>query len=129
RPLSVEAVAETGDGRWIIGRHGARRTVVVRDAGARAEVATHTPSWRGKGVTRFASGAEFTWASEGFWRPTHFWSSADRSQLIGFKLLLGWKHRIEMRVDPAAHGLVELPVLVLLGAYMMAMVAARSHAH
>lgn len=129
RPLSFEAVADVGDGRWIIARHGARRMVVVRDAGTGAEVATHSPSWLGKGVTRFASGAEFTWAREGFWRPTYFWSSANRSQLIGFKMRLGWRGGIEMHVDPSAHGLAELPVLVVLGAYVMAMVAARSHAH
>ena len=132
RVLSFEAVAETGDGRWTIGRH--RRgsllgQVVVRDARTQAVVATHTSSWRETGAARFASGAEFKWVREGFWRPTHFWSTPDRPQLIGFKTLMSWKRSVEMHVDPAAHGLAELPVLVLLGAYLMAMAAARSHAH
>ena len=132
RVLSFEAVAETGDGRWNIGRHRTGSLlgqVVVRDAGTRAEVATHTHSWRGTGVTRFASGAEFKWVREGFWRPTYFWSSDRQPQIIGFKRVVGWKRSVEMQVDPAAHGLAELPVLVLLGAYLMAMAAARSHAH
>ncbi len=132
RLLSFEAVAETGDGRWIIGRHATgtpRWQVVARDARSLAEVATYTHSWRGPRAAHFASGAQFTWEREGFWRPTYFWSSAQQPRMIGFKRTMGWKHSVEMSVDPSAHGIAELPVLVLLGAYLMAMIATQSHAH
>jgi hypothetical protein len=60
--FSFEAVAESADGRWIIGRRrGAslRGDHIVRDAASGAEVAGFKRSaWRGTGVVRFASGVE-----------------------------------------------------------------------
>ena len=130
--LSLEAVGESADGRWIIGRHrmgSLRGQVVVRDAATQAPVATFTRSWRRTGVLRFDSGAEYKWEREGFWRPTYFWSSGAQEHLLAFTFRVGFRSRYEMAVDPAVQRVPELPVLVLLGAYLMVLTSRQNAAH
>jgi hypothetical protein len=129
---SSEALAESGDGRWIIGRHrrGAWLGVIrVREAGTRTEVAVFRHGWRRTGTLRFASGVEFAFEREGFWRPAYLWTSALHPRLIVFRSRFALNSRIDMEVEPAARELPELPALVLLGGYLMAMIVARSRAH
>jgi hypothetical protein len=129
--FSSEAVAESADGRWIIGRRrlgSLRGRFIVREAGTGTEIATFKHGWRRTGALRFASGVEFTWERDGFWRPTYFWKSAQQERLIAFKSAFAWKSRVEMAVDPAARRVAELPALVLLGGYLMAMIVAESRA-
>jgi len=128
RWYSFEAVAESADGRWLLGRRRAsslRGNPVVRDAATREEVAGLQRGWRGTGVLRFASGVEFGWEREGFWRPRYSWTTGDGRTLLGFRVLFGFRPRFEMTVDPAAREREELPVLVVLGAYVMALDAAQ----
>jgi hypothetical protein len=130
--FSFEAVAESAEGRWIIGRH--RRGswhggFIMREAGTGTEVAAFRHGWRRRGALRFAAGAEFTWEREGFWRSTYFWKSAQQGRLMAFKSAFAWKSRFEMAVEPAARQVAELPALVLLGGYLLAMIVAESHAH
>ena len=130
--LSFEALAESADGRWRIGRHrlgSLRGDVVVRDAATEEPLATLTRGWRRTGELRFASGAGFTWGRAGFWRTEWFWSSADQPRLVTFRSRLGFQSRYEMEVDPAAMRLRELPILVLLGAYLMALVSRQRSSH
>jgi hypothetical protein len=129
RWFSFEAVAESADGRWIIGRRRAASLLgnhVMRDAGSGVEVAELKRGWRGTGVARFASGVEYRWEREGFWRPRYSWVDGDRRPLLTFRPLLGFGRSYEMTVDPAARVLAELPALVLLGAYTMAIISAQS---
>ena len=123
---SFEAVAESADGRWIIGRKGSvvSRDYRARDAASGAEVAAFTRNWRGFGFARFASGAEYRWRHEGFWRRRYFWADADGRPLITFRTVFRLGRTYEMEADPAARPLDELPVLVLLGGYVMAMISA-----
>ena len=79
-------------------------------------------------MVRFASGLEYRWEREGFWRPRYFWAAEDRKPLLTFRTVLGFGRCSEMIVDPAARALAELPVLVLLGGYVMAMMSAQTHA-
>lgn len=130
--FSLQATATCADGRWLIGRHGIaalREQVTVRDAAGDATVATFDRHWRGTGVVKFESGAEYQWQRVGFWKPRWFWSSAAKEQLLTFRSVIGFNTRIEMEADPAVHALDELPVLVMLGAYLMAVVIRRRHAH
>jgi hypothetical protein len=130
--FSFEAIAEAADGRWIIGRRrGAAlaREYVVRDAASDSEVASFTRTWRGTGTVRFASGASYRWGREGFWRARYAWMVADDRPLIAFRGVLGFQRSYEMEVDPAARSLAELPVLVLLGGYVMAMISHQRRAH
>jgi len=131
RLLSTEAVAESADGRWIIVRHrmaSLRGEVAVRAAESEQTLATFKRAWRRKGTLEFASGSGFRWEREGFWRPEWFWSSAKTARLVTFRSRLGFTNRYEMAVDPAALRIEELPVLVLLGAYLMTLTS-RQHAH
>ncbi len=130
--LSFEAVGESADGRWIFGRHrlgSLRGQVLVRDAATRTLVATFIRSWRGTGTLRFVSGAEYRWEREGFWRTRLFWSSAQQERLVTYASRFGWHSRYLMEVDPGAHRAEELPVLVLLGAYLMSMISHQKSAH
>jgi hypothetical protein len=129
--FSFEAVAESADGLWLIGRRRSASLlgdVVVRDPGSGIEVAAFKRSWRGTGAVRFASGAEYRWGREGFWRPRYFWAAESGSPLLSFRTVVGFGRRYEMDVDPSARSLAELPVLVLLGGYVMALMSAQRHA-
>lgn len=131
RWYSFEAAAESGDGRWTLGRprgwslHGG---CLVRDAASGVEVATFRRNWRGKGTARFVSGAQYAWAWEGFWRPRYFWADGGMKPLLTFRTLFSFGRSYEMTADPAARALAELPVLVLLGGYVMAMISAQASA-
>lgn len=129
--FSFEAVAESADGLWVIGRRRSASLlgdVVVRDPASATEVAAFKRSWRGTGVVRFASGAEYQWGREGFWRPRYFWAAEIEQPLLTFRTVLGFGRSYEMDVDPSARSLAELPVLVLLGGYVMAMISAERRA-
>ena len=128
---SFEAAAESADGLWTIARRRSASLlgdVVVRDHASGAEVAAFKRSWRGTGVVRFASGAEYHWKREGFWCPRYFWAAEDGPPLLTFRTVLGFGRSYEMDVDPTARSLVELPVLVLLGGYVMALISAQRSA-
>ena len=130
--LSDQAIAESADGRWNIGaRRGRslRREVLVREAQAQEPVATFTRSWRRTGDLRFVSGPEFAWRREGFWRSEWFWSSARTERLVTFRSRLGFRSRYEMEVDQAARQLKELPILVLLGAYLTSLISRQTAAY
>ena len=130
--FSLQATAICADGRWFIGRHGIaalREQVFVREAASGQTVATFDRHWRGTGVVRFEGGAEYRWERVGFWKPRWFWSSAVKEQLLTFRSIIGFKTRIEMEADPAVHELAELPVLVVLGVYLLEVVIRRRHGH
>lgn len=125
--LSFEAVGESADGRWIFARKGGlRERVEVRDPVTREVGATFAGTWRGTGTLRFTSGAEFKWNREGFWRTRRFWSSSQQERLIVYASRVGWHSRYELEVGPGALRVAELPVLVLLGAYLMTMESRKS---
>jgi hypothetical protein len=131
KAFSLQATAISADGRWTIGRKGMialRRQVEVSDAASGASLATFDRHWRGSGVVRFATGAEYRWQRAGFWRPRWSWSSAEKEQLLVFRSH-ALVSRVDMETDPAVQTLAELPVLVVLGAYLMAVMVRRGHAH
>ena len=126
-----EALAESADGLWIIGRRRSASLLgdyVVRDHVSGTEAAAFKRDWRGAGVVRFASGAKYRWGHEGFWRPRYFWAAESGQPLLSFRALIGFGRSYEMDVDPSARSLAELPVLVLLGGYVMALISARRRA-
>lgn len=130
--FSLQATAICADGRWIIGRQGAialKSQVVMREAGSGQEAATFERNWRGAGVLRLTAGVEYRWQRTGFWRGTWFWSSPLKERLVAFRWRQGLRTKIGMEVDPAARELAEAPVLVLLGAYVMAVLVARRGVH
>ncbi len=127
----LEVIAVCADGRWRISRQGIgrRANVVVRDAATDAPVATFTRHWRGPGEVQFESGARYAWGRSGFLRAVWFWSQDSDTKLIAYSWVVSFKRLFTMEVDPGAHRRAELPVLVLLGAYLMMAAAGRQHAH
>jgi hypothetical protein len=126
--FSLEAAAICADGRWIIGRRGPialKSQVVMRAHGEDEPVATFDRDWRGTGILRLPSGAEYRWRRTGFWRSSWFWSSHLKERLIAFRSRLRFKPSFEMEVDPAVRRLDDVPVLVLLGAYLMTVMVTR----
>jgi len=130
--FSFEATAESADGRWTIGRHRTGSLLgqlVVRDAATGAQVAVFERTWRGTGSVQFADGSRYRWERDGFWRPSHFWTTDGERGLLKYQFVFGFMPRIAMEVDPAAREVSELPVLVLLGAYILAAASRQRHAH
>ena len=130
---SFDAVGESADGRWLLER---RRSItvlsgcIVKEAATGEEVASFQRSWRSTGEARFASGIQYGWRYEGFWRRTYYWADEAGSRLVTFQSVFGFPgHRYEVGVDPAARSRAELPVLVLLGGYVMSMLTRRRHSH
>jgi hypothetical protein len=131
-PWSRNATAESADGRWTFAYSFVgftRRRIEVREASTGAVVATYLRDWPRKGGVRFTTGAEFVWDHEGFWRPEYFWSSPGHARLVSYRVSLGFRTRFEMEIDPGARSVAELPVLALLGGYLMARLITRRHAH
>ena len=128
---NFDAVAESADGRWLLHRRRSLAVLsgcIVTEAATGAEVATYQRSWRSTGEVRFASGSQFPWRFEGFWRRTYFWADGSGAPLVAMRSVLGFGGTsYEMSVEPAARSLAELPVLVLLGGYIMAMLSTRRH--
>jgi len=131
RWYSWDATAESADGRWHVKRQRSIWTmtgVAVKEAATGTEVATFQRRWQGTGEVRFATGAQYGWRFEGFWRRIYSWADASGTRLVTIRSVIGFGgHRYEMSVDPAARSLAELPVLVLLGGYVMALLSARRH--
>ena len=122
-----EAIGESADGRWLFTRRLAgifERQVLVRDVGTRADVATFSGRRR-HGAVRFTTGVEFKWRRSGFWRPECTWSSALQPRLLAYKSRFGFRRLYDVEVHAAARDCAELPVLMLLGIYLMSLIAAR----
>jgi hypothetical protein len=131
KAFSLQATAISADGRWHIGRKGAvalRMQVTVSDPTTDETIATFDRHWRGTGVVRFATGAEYRWQRTGFWRPRWLWASDTTERLLTFRSH-AFTSQVDMEVDPSAEKLAEIPVLVLLGAYLVSVVVRRGHAH
>jgi len=128
---SFDAVAESGDGRWLMRRIRSIAVLsgcTVTEAATGAEVARYQRNWRGTGEVAFSSGSRFAWKYEGFWRRTYYWADAAGTRLVTIRSVLGFGGTsYEMSVDPAARSLAELPVLVMLGGYVRAMLTRRRH--
>ena len=92
-------------------------------------MASFQRSWRGAGTLAFGSGQRYRWRREGFWRPRYLWTTeGDDRPLLTFRAVIALHKTYEMEADPAARTLAELPVLVLLGGYVMALISAQRSA-
>jgi hypothetical protein len=98
--------------------------VVVRLAGSDADLATFTPQWIGTGTLEGARERRFHWSAENFWHTRWAWQDADGTPLLHIE----GKPRSEhggrpikgiVKLAPAASDLIELPLLVLLGWYLV----------
>lgn len=121
------AAAEAAGGRWTFKRVGfLNPRVTVREAGSEADRAVFHARWLGDGRLEFDYGAAFRWESTNFWATEWRFAAADGTPLVTLhpgleKEGLSDLFKTQAHVEITAGGAKapELPVLVLLGWYLM----------
>jgi hypothetical protein len=118
--LSDLAVAECGDGKWVIDRVGFfRDRVVVTDAGTGKEVANVEFGWLGDGDVTLSNGRVYSWYRSGIL--SNNWILADENDELLFetKEWLHWfKHRADIVLRVGTIMRPELPLLIYLVWYL-----------
>lgn len=120
-----QAEANAAGCQWIFERGGFWHSrITARAADSDAEVAALTSRWDGTGTLECAGGRRFRWSAENLWHTQWAWQDADGIPLMHF----GGKPGAEkggraskgvVELTPAAVALTELPLLVLLGWYLV----------
>lgn len=128
------ATAEASEGQWTFERGGFRRPyVTVRESGsaetiALFELSLALDSTLMTGSLLYRGGQRIRWAPSGFWRltvhPRFMWVSVNGLEIAGFSYHRGLKTldlKTEGRLEVSTHGagLPELPLLALLGWYLL----------
>jgi hypothetical protein len=121
------AAAESPDGGWTFKRVGfLNPRVTVREAGSEIDLATFWPRWLGDGTLEFAYGRSFRWQSTNFWGTHWCFTDASGTPLVAFapgageaKLSDLFKRQAMVQVHPEGRAVRELPLLVLLGWYLI----------
>lgn len=121
------ATATSTTGRWTFKRVGFMNPrVTVREAGAAEDLAVYWPKHWGHGWLEFAKGNRFCW------KPTNFWGTergfVDEPGDPLFVLKSGaekpkfsdqLKTQAVVEISSRGYGLAELPLLLMLGWYLM----------
>jgi hypothetical protein len=118
------ATAEAADGRWTFKRAGyLRPRVTVRAEGSEADVATLEPGWTGSGVLQLSDGLRYRWANTSFWSGE--WAFVSEAGTVLVRFLPGYsrKKRGTVHVEPEARTLRHLSLLLLLGWYLVVLMA------
>lgn len=121
------ANAESANGKWTFKRAGfLKPRVLVRRAGSVSDIATFEASPNGNGFLDFSHGERFRWADTNLWRTEWKWSSLDGTHLVGFKLQSDPAAvRASVDVQPGMAADLELPLLTLLGWYLIVLCSYR----
>jgi hypothetical protein len=118
--LSDLAVAESGDGNWIIDRPGFfKDRVVVKEMVSKEIVAEFRPGWLGDGEITLWSGNSYKWYRTGIL--SNNWSLEDEKgdPVFEVKEWLHWfKHRANVGLQIGSILLPELPILIYLSWYL-----------
>jgi hypothetical protein len=122
------ARAESADGSWTFKRVGILNPrVTVRKAGEEATLAIYTPRWTGsEGTLDFPGGRVFNWTQTNFWATKYQITDAAGIPLVSFesgaekpRLSDVFKTQARVEIDLRGRALPELPLLVLLGWYLI----------
>jgi hypothetical protein len=122
------ARAESADGSWTFKRVGFfKPRVTVRKAGEEVNLAVYTPRWTGReGALEFPDGRVFSWKQTNFWAARYQITDAVGNLLASFqsgidksKLSDIFKTQARVEIDLRGRALPELPLLVLLGWYLI----------
>lgn len=123
------AEACTAGCQWTFERGGLWHPhVTVRAAGSDADLATFTARWTGTGTLECGGGRCFQWRAQDVWHTHWAWQDAEGTTLmrIGAQAKSEQGGRASkglVELTPAAVGLTELPLLVLLGWYLVVLQA------
>ena len=128
--LSSVMVGETTHGQWLLRHAGLLRgRVQVLVPGTGAELAAFRPRWFGAGDVTTAAGQSLRWHRADFWGRR--WELADAGGLarITFERMPAFlSPDTAVNVSEAARDDTELEPLVLLGFYLVLLMARQSHA-
>ncbi|MGD8760137.1 MAG: hypothetical protein PVJ07_07770, partial [Anaerolineales bacterium] len=121
--LSDRAVAECADGCWHMDRPDFfRHRVVVREQGTGKDIAIFEKNWFGEGRLIFADGHSYEWfRTKAFW---NHWALATAEDEVVFEIrdATRWfKHQADVVLHSAAEVEKELPLLILIGWYLVVM--------
>lgn len=110
------ATGQSPQGRWTFKRTGfLSPKVSVREAGSDSDIAVFTPSWGGGGWVAFRSGRRYHLRHKNFWATEWAFESEDGAPVVALAGPHGlFKHGGNASVSPAAAGLAESTVLLLL---------------
>ena len=114
------ADAEAEGHHWTFKRQGFwQPRVTVRVPGSDADVAVFHPHWAGGGTLELTEGRTVRFSSANFWQSEWVWQERDQP-LIRFKGRHGIvKAKGAVEIQPAAAELPEVPLLILLGWYLI----------
>jgi hypothetical protein len=119
RLFSTMAEGTTAEGAWTFRRQGLLgRQLSVLENGSGRELGTFQRRWNGQG-TLDLGGRRVAWAREGFWGRQWNFCGPDGARLVEFQSRGVLRRRAEVKVSHAARRSGELPVLVLLGWYLI----------
>jgi hypothetical protein len=125
------ASAETAGQKWTFKREGFwHPQVTIRVPGSDSNVAVFKPAWTGGGSLELSEGRLLRFGAANFWHSQWDWSDvASQAPLLHFKSHAGLL-RMEGQVDieTAAVTYPELPLLVVLGWYLLILFARDSAA-
>lgn len=116
------------EGRWTFKRVGFFNPhVTVRTEGSDQDLVIFRPKWTGtEGTAQFTGGAAYVWKTANFWATEYVWLNANGDPLVVYKqgVEASWladifKTQARVEIQPAAEGLRELSLLVMLGWYLI----------
>lgn len=124
------AIGLVADQQWTFKREGFwHPQVTVRVAGSDANVAVFKPAWTGGGTLELPQGRQLRFGAANFWHSQWDWSDPAGQPLVHFKSHAGLlKTEGEVGIEPAAVGLAEMPLLAVLGWYLLILFARDSAA-
>ena len=122
------ALAVCSQGRWTFKRMGFFNTrVVVRREGEELDLGVYRPRWtNAEGAFEMNRGASYTWKTANFWATRYLWLAPSGMELVTYrsgvlksKLSDTFKNQARMEVAPGGSLVSELPLLALLGFYLI----------
>ena len=120
------ALAESEDGRFSFKRTGfLSPKVTVRAPGSASNAAIFKPNWEGDGTLELPDGRRFRWANTNFWQSEWAFAEEGGEGLVHFRPRLD-AHPLSTEVRVARRAFVrvlELPLLALLGLYLLILMA------
>lgn len=113
------ATGEAAGGRWTFKRVGFFRVrVTIRPEGSDQEIGLFHPRWTGGGELVLADGRRCGWGQTSFWRQEWAFVAGEADELIRFRC--GWSMaKAEVTISPSGTRVAELPLLAVLGWYLI----------
>lgn len=117
------ATATSADGTWTFKRVGFFQTkVTIRAAESDTDLAVfENNTWKSGGTLKFPNGREFL-ANTNFWANQWNFATESGEPLISYRKISGVIHLSSaVEIHPLAKGMPEMPLMVMLGWYLILM--------